>query len=70
MFGGIAFFSFGKKYVWLYMSGLLLLGVVLEIIQYVIPSRTFNVYDLLGNAIGVLCISIIIFLVKKDVKPK
>jgi len=30
------------------------MGIVLEIIQYALPSSTFNIYDLLANLTGVL----------------
>tara|TARA_Y100000590_G_scaffold432396_1_gene548378 strand:+ start:2225 stop:2620 length:396 start_codon:yes stop_codon:yes gene_type:complete len=41
--------------------GLFFLSIILEILQIVIPNRTFQVYDLVGNFIGVL---VAYFLVK------
>ena len=37
-------------------SGLLifLFGVVLEVVQFYLPCRTFNVYDVVGNLVGIL----------------
>ena len=51
---GLAFFAFGKKRFWLYLVGIVLVGVLLETVQYVMPSRTFNVYDVVGNCLGIL----------------
>jgi len=34
------------------------MGIVLEIIQYALPSRTFNIYDLLANLAGVLMVGV------------
>ncbi|MCP3930663.1 MAG: hypothetical protein GY705_16355 [Bacteroidetes bacterium] len=59
--GAITFFTFEKRRIWLYLLGILLLGVMLEVVQCFISTRTFNVFDLLGNTIGVLCIGVIIF---------
>ena len=41
--------------------GLFFLSIVLEILQIIIPNRTFQFYDLMGNLIGVL---VAYFLVK------
>ena len=41
--------------------GLFFLSIVLEILQIIIPNRTFQFYDLMGNIIGVL---VAYFLVK------
>ena len=40
-------------YIWL--SGLLIFvySVVLEFVQFFLPYRTFNPYDIMGNGIGV-----------------
>ena len=35
--------------IWFVLSGILILGGILEIVQYGLPSRTFNIYDLLAN---------------------
>tara|TARA_Y100000590_G_scaffold138449_1_gene158509 strand:+ start:4442 stop:4840 length:399 start_codon:yes stop_codon:yes gene_type:complete len=41
--------------------GLFFLSIILEILQLVVPNRAFQLYDLLGNFLGVL---IAFFLVK------
>ena len=50
----LAFFAFEKKRFWLYLLGIVLVGVLFEAVQYVMPTRTFNVYDVVGNCLGVL----------------
>ena len=41
--------------------GLLLLAIILEVFQFIVPNRAFQLYDLLGNLAGVL---VAYFLVK------
>ena len=41
--------------------GLFVLSIILEVIQLIVPNRAFQLYDLLGNFLGVL---IAFFLVK------
>lgn len=50
----LACYAFSKNNIWKILAGILIMGVGLEMIQYVLPSRTFNVYDSLANLIGVL----------------
>ncbi len=40
----------------IWMSGLVIFvcSLILEGVQYVIPTRTFNVYDVVGNGVGIL----------------
>ena len=50
-------FSFDKKNIsFVLWTGLLifLFSVVLEVVQFYLPYRTFNIYDVVGNGIGVL----------------
>jgi len=63
--GIITFYTFDKKRIWFYLLGFLVLGALLELIQYKIPSRSFNLYDLLGNSIGLLGIALIIIFKKR-----
>ena len=51
---GLAFFAFEKKRFWLYLVGIVLMGVLFEGVQYVMPTRTFNWYDVVGNCLGIL----------------
>ena len=41
--------------------GLFLLSVILEVLQFIVPNRTFQLHDLIGNFLGVL---VAYFLVK------
>ena len=53
----LCYFSFNKKNIsFVLLSGLLifLFSVVLEVVQFYLPYRTFNVYDVVGNGVGVL----------------
>jgi len=34
--------------------GLFFLAIILEVLQVIIPSRSFQIYDLLGNILGVM----------------
>ena len=50
-------FSFNKKNIsFVLWTGLLIFffGVVLEVVQFYLPYRTFNVYDVVGNGVGIL----------------
>ena len=53
----ICYFAFDKKNIsFVLWAGLLifLYGVVLEVVQFYLPNRTFNVYDVVGNCLGIL----------------
>ena len=50
----LAFLAFEKKRFWLYLVGVVLMGVFFEAVQYVMPSRTFNVWDVVANGVGIL----------------
>jgi VanZ family protein len=47
---------FREHNIWFVLSGILIMGGILEIIQYDLPTRTFNVYDLLANLAGMLVV--------------
>jgi VanZ family protein len=49
---------FREPNIWFVLSGILIMGGILEIIQYALPTRTFNVYDLLANLAGVLVVGV------------
>ena len=66
----ISYFLVSSLGLWLYLKsenfqrlfyGLLLLSITLEVLQLVIPHRSFQLYDLVGNFAGVL---VAYFLVK------
>ena len=52
----LCYFSFAKKNIsFVLLSGLLifLYSAVLEVVQFYLPCRTFNVYDIAANGIGI-----------------
>ena len=66
----ISYFFVSFLGLWLYLKsenfqrlfcGLFLLSIILEVLQFVIPDRSFELYDLVGNFGGVL---VAYFLVK------
>ena len=63
----IGFFTYKKieklKYLGIY---LILLSIILEILHYFIPERSFEFSDLFGNLIGVIIVLIIFNLYKKN----
>jgi VanZ family protein len=63
----IGFFTYKKieklKFLGIY---LILLSIILEILHYFIPERSFEFPDLFGNLIGVIIVIIIFYLYKKN----
>ena len=63
----IGFFTYKKieklKYLSIY---LILLSIILEILHYYIPERSFEFSDLFGNLLGVIIVLIIFNLYKKN----
>lgn len=55
----LAFRAFEKKRFWLYLVGIVLAGVLFEAVQYALPARTFNVYDVVANVAGVMLFVVI-----------
>ena len=45
---------------------LITLSIILEMLHYVIPNRSFEISDLFGNFIGVIIITIIVYFFKKN----
>ena len=63
----IGFFSYKKieklKFLSIY---LILLSIILEILHYFIPERSFEFPDLFGNLMGVIIVIIIFYFYKKN----
>ena len=63
----VGFFTYKKieklKFLSIY---LILLSIMLEILHYFIPERSFEFPDLFGNLIGVIIVVIIFYLYKKN----
>ena len=68
LLGWVLFYAFNKKLIWYYLAGLLVLGFILEILQTIIPLRVFNIYDVLGNCIGILGVALIVFIKKRQIQ--
>ena len=64
----LAFLAFEKKRLLLYLLGIVLVGVLFEAAQYLMPNRTFNVYDVVANGVGILLFvfTVPLWLFKKD----
>jgi VanZ family protein len=63
----VGFFTYKKieklKFLSIY---LILLSIILEILHYFIPERSFEFSDLFGNLVGVIIVLIISYLYKKN----
>ena len=63
----IGFFTYEKieklKFLSIY---LILLSIILEILHYFIPERSFEFPDLFGNLVGVIIVIIIFYFFKKN----
>ena len=63
----IGFFTYKKSEKLNFLSiYLILLSIILEIMHYLIPERTFEFSDLFGNLIGVIIVLIIFYVYKKN----
>ena len=51
------------------LYSLFFLSIVLEALQFIIPNRTFEIYDVSANFIGVLCAYILVKIYKLWSKP-
>ena len=63
----VGFFTFNKSSNFIYISFyLIFLSLVLEIMHYLIPERSFQFSDLFGNLLGVIIVIIIFYFFKKN----
>jgi VanZ family protein len=63
----IGFFTYKEIEKFKFLSiYLILLSIILEILHYFIPKRSFEFPDLFGNLIGVIIVIIIFYLYKKN----
>ena len=62
----VGFFTYKKieqlKFLSIYLISL---SIILEILHYFIPERSFEFYDLFGNLVGVIIVMIIFYFFKK-----
>ena len=67
LFSIIGYLTFNKSSQFLPLTIYLIsLSIMLEILHYVIPNRSFEIADLFGNFIGVIIITIIVYFLKKN----
>ena len=67
LFSIIGYLTFNKSSQIIYLTFyLILLSIMLEILHYFIPERSFEIPDLFGNFIGVIVITIIVYFLKKN----
>lgn len=59
---------FDERRIWLCLAGIFFIGLALEIIQYTLPTRSFNPYDLLANSIGIFVIGVKIIVEQTNLK--
>ena len=63
----IGFLTFNRSNQFIYISFyLIFLSLLLEVLHYFIPKRTFQFSDLFGNLLGVLIILILFYFLKKN----
>ena len=65
--GLIAFFKYNKNFIILYLISI---SILLEVLHLIIPERSFQISDLLGNELGVLIAYFFIKFVKMIDKKK
>ena len=67
LFSIIGYLTFNKSSQFIYLTFyLIFLSIMLEILHYFIPERSFEMPDLFGNLIGVIVITIIVYFLKKN----
>ena len=67
LFSIIGYLTFNKSSQFIFLTVyLIFLSIMLEILHYVIPERSFEIPDLFGNLIGVIIITIIVYFFKKN----
>ena len=67
IFSIIGYLTFNKSSQFIFLTiYLVFLSIILEILHYFIPDRSFEIPDLFGNLMGVIMIMIIVYLFKKN----
>ena len=67
LFSIIGYLTFNKSSQFILLTFyLLFLSIILEILHHFIPDRSFEISDLFGNLIGVIIITFIVYLFKKN----
>ena len=67
LFSVIGYLTFNKSSQFVFLTFYLIsISIILEILHFVIPDRSFEISDLFGNLIGIIIITIINYLFKKN----
>jgi len=67
----VGFFTYTKFDKFRFLSVyLIFLSILLEILHYFIPGRSFELSDLFGNLLGTIIVIIIFYLLKKNANFK
>ncbi len=67
LFSVVGYLTFNKSSQLILLTFyLIFLSIILEILHYFIPERSFEITDLFGNFIGVIIITIIVYFFKKN----
>ena len=67
IFSIIGYLTFNKSSQFIFLTFYLIcLSLMLEILHYFIPERSFEISDLFGNFIGVIIMTIIVYFFKKN----
>ena len=67
LFSIIGYLTFNKSSQFILLTFyLIFLSIILEILQHFISDRSFEISDLFGNLIGVIIITFIVYLFKKN----
>jgi len=67
LFSVVGYLTFNKSSQFVFLTFYLIsISIILEILHFVIPDRSFEISDLFGNLIGIIIITIINYLFKKN----
>ena len=67
LFSVVSYLTFNESSQFILLTFyLIFLSIILEILHYFIPERSFEIPDLFGNLIGVIIITIIVYFLKKN----
>ena len=67
LFSVVGYLTFNKSSQFILLTFyLIFLSIILEILHYFIPERSFEIFDLFGNFICVIIITIIVYFFKKN----
>ncbi len=67
IFSIIGHLTFKKSSQYIFLNFyLIFVSIILEVLHHIIPERSFEFTDLFGNIIGVIIVTILFYLIKKN----